>query len=190
MAGQPMAGSQKKLTIVGVIVSIIVLVVLAYKFDVRSVLRTLSRADLEWVALGALSYVSLFALRGLRWALILRPLGHVSAGSATEAFVVGAMANNVLPARLGDVSRALWLARQETVSRSSVFSSVLFERILDGTTVVALLGAVLWFEPPDAPWVGTVGKTMGLVFVSASLTVVFVAHAESMVLTLAQRLLR
>ncbi|MBK8013833.1 MAG: flippase-like domain-containing protein [Deltaproteobacteria bacterium] len=182
--------SHKKLTVLGLIVSISVLVVLAHEFDVRAVVQTLEGADRRWIAIGALSYVSLFVLRGLRWALILHPLAPVSVASATEGFIVGAMANNVLPARLGDVSRALWLARREAVSRSSVFSSVLFERILDGTTVVALLGAVLWLEPPEAPWVGAIGQSMAFVFISASLTVFLVAHAESKVLLIAQRMLR
>ena len=81
-----------------------------------------------------------FPLRTLRWrhlladdvtTLGLLPLWHATA--------IGFMANNLLPARAGEVARA-YAARHLTGLRfTAAFGSVAVERVLDGIVLVALL---------------------------------------------------
>src|SRR5450756_2156891 len=49
------------------------------------------------------------------------------------------MANNVLPARLGELVRAHLLGEKEQVSRSLSFATIMLERLLDGLTLLGFL---------------------------------------------------
>ncbi len=86
-----------------------------------------------------------FPLRTVRWRYILRlegstlpfvPLWHATA--------IGFMANNLLPARAGELARA-YSARQLTAVRfSTAIASIAVERVLDGIGIVALLTVGIW----------------------------------------------
>lgn len=86
-----------------------------------------------------------FPLRTIRWQSLLRfegvtlpfvPLWHATA--------IGFMANNLLPARAGEVARAYTAARVTPVRFATAFASIAVERVLDGLTLVALLVAGIW----------------------------------------------
>jgi uncharacterized protein (TIRG00374 family) len=70
------------------------------------------------------------------------------------------MANNVLPARVGEVARAYSFSRLEPVTASAAFGSLVVERFLDG--VVLLLFLVLAALSPGFPAAAALsGGTMG-----------------------------
>lgn len=87
-----------------------------------------------------------FPLRTIRWRQLLRlngaqlpllPLWHATA--------IGFMANNLLPARAGEVARAYAARRLTGVRFSAAVGSVAIERLLDGLVLVALLlGGMGW----------------------------------------------
>jgi uncharacterized protein (TIRG00374 family) len=163
----------------GVMVSVAVLGYLVAQFDVAGAIRALGMAEVAWALPAALVYLALFPLRGLRWSLLMGSVrapaaagaasapARVPVGVATEVFVVGAMANNVMPARLGDVARAFVLSRRAGVPATATLANVLLERILDGLVVVGFLSVVLVIAPPEAAWVTSVGVSMAAVFVAA-----------------------
>ena len=96
------------------------------------------------IAVTALTYL----LRTIRWQYLLRPIGARSFSIAFKATVIGFAATSVLPARAGEFLRPYLLARQERVSATAAFATVIFERILDLVTVVILLGTFVWFFDP------------------------------------------
>lgn len=98
-----------------------------------------------WVlpALGA--YLLSFAFRTLRWRIMLRSVKPMSYRALFSYIVVGYMANNTLPARLGELVRAYVTGKREGLSRSGVFASILLERVFDGLTVVMILVGLLLF---------------------------------------------
>ncbi len=55
--------------------------------------------------------------------------------------LVGYLANNVLPARLGELVRSHYLGDREGISRASTLGTVVVERVVD-TAVVVAIGAV------------------------------------------------
>lgn len=89
------------------------------------------------IAVGLLGYV----LRALRWQVLLHPVDpHTGFGNRFRALVIGFMANNVLPARVGEFARAWAFARLEPrVTVSAAFGSLVVERILDGLVLGTLL---------------------------------------------------
>ena len=84
----------------------------------------------------ALIYLFGFIIRGLRSKLLLPTLGW------RESFggvFIGYATNNVLPARLGEVVRAHVVGKSAGIKRTVAFSSILVERIFDGSAIVFLL---------------------------------------------------
>lgn len=99
-----------------------------------------------WPFLGAVVLATLmFPLRTVRWRYLLRfegvtlpyvPLWHATA--------IGFMANNLLPARAGELARAYTASKVTPVRFSTAFASIAVERVLDGLTLVAFLAVAIW----------------------------------------------
>lgn len=127
------------------------------------------RADLVLLALaGGLATVP-FPLRAMRWRLLLRP---VHPGSRFRprfaATCIGFMANNLLPARVGEFARAFALSRLEPIRVSASFGSLVVERMFDGILVVLLLlTSLAWPTFPEVSGrnFSTAALSMGVVFV-------------------------
>ncbi len=81
-----------------------------------------------------------FPLRTIRWRYLLRyegaplpfrPLWHATA--------IGFMANNLLPARAGELARAYAVRRLTGVRFTTALASIAVERVFDGLTIVTLM---------------------------------------------------
>ncbi len=104
-----------------------------------------------------------FFVRALRWKVLLQPLkAKTSLDARFGAVSIGFMANNLLPARLGEFARAYAFSRMETVTMSGAFGSLVVERFLDGLVLAAffLLPIALPGFPVEAP---LQGGTMGVI---------------------------
>lgn len=77
--------------------------------------------------------------RAVRWQVLLGPLRPLSAARLFPVVVVGYMANNVLPARLGELVRAYILGEREGVSKSAVLATIVVERTFDGLTMIIFM---------------------------------------------------
>ncbi len=100
-------------------------------------------ADLVGVAGGVALYGVAMVMRALRWRGILSFRAPVSAGMSLQALATGYAVNAALPARLGEVFRADYLARRTGLSRSGVLASIFIERLLDLLAVVGVLAVGL-----------------------------------------------
>jgi uncharacterized protein (TIRG00374 family) len=84
----------------------------------------------------------IFPLRAMRWAVILEPIAAVPRGPLWRCTAIGAMGNNLLPARAGEFARAYTLSREvPTVSFASALGSLALDRIVDVTAVALLFFA-------------------------------------------------
>lgn len=101
-----------------------------------------------WLLLPAFALTLLaFLVRALRWGILLRTIKPMPPGSLFAATMIGFMANNLLPARLGEFARAWSLGRQEGVSRSTVFATVVVERVIDVFCLLFLFAGALLVHP-------------------------------------------
>lgn len=102
-----------------------------------------------WLALALASMLALLALRLVRWWLLVRPLGSVSAARAVRLGAVGLMAIDLLPLRLGELARPVLLDRRAGVHFGAGVAAVLVERVLDvGALLLILLAAFATAELP------------------------------------------
>ena len=98
-----------------------------------------------WAFLG-LSYL----MRAARWQRLLRPVAPARLGTLFSAVLIGFMANNLLPARLGELVRAYAARRLVGVPVSAVLGSLVVERLLDALTFLLLIFVTLLFVDPAA----------------------------------------
>lgn len=87
-----------------------------------------------------------FPLRTVRWRYLLRRNGaEIPAVPLWHATAIGFMANNLLPARAGELARTYAAGRLTGVRFSAAVGSVAVERVLDGLVLVGLLAwGIVW----------------------------------------------
>jgi uncharacterized protein (TIRG00374 family) len=87
-----------------------------------------------------------YPIRAIRWKILLYPVDpDTRFWNRCRALFIGFMANNLLPARVGEFARAYSLGRLEPrVSASAAFGSLVVERVMDGLVLGGfLVGATL-----------------------------------------------
>ncbi|MGI8927030.1 MAG: lysylphosphatidylglycerol synthase transmembrane domain-containing protein [Tepidiformaceae bacterium] len=87
--------------------------------------------------------------RCLRWSVLMRPVAPIGPWRLLPYAIIGYVANNLLPARAGEVVRAYVLGDRERVSRMATFGTIAVERLFDGCVLVLMLliaGAIVGFE--------------------------------------------
>jgi uncharacterized protein (TIRG00374 family) len=117
--------------------------------DFDTIGDVLSEANYAYVAPSLVFYFLAVWFRSERWKFLLRPLIGAPQKSIYSVVVVGYMANNLIPVRIGEVVRAYYLSLREACSAPAAFGTVAVERATD---VLALL-----FFFAAAGLLGTVG---------------------------------
>jgi glycosyltransferase 2 family protein len=110
--------------------------------SISAVAGALRDANYLWTVPALAAYFVGVWFRTVRWRLLLGPLCRLSVARLFPIVVVGYMANNVLPARLGEFVRAYILGEREGVSKSAVLATIFIERTFDGLTMILFMLAV------------------------------------------------
>ncbi|MBI4540480.1 MAG: flippase-like domain-containing protein [Gemmatimonadetes bacterium] len=181
--------------VLGVLLSILLLWWALRDVDATRVLGELRRAD-PWYFVAAVAVTtSGFVVRAWRWKGLLAPLRAGSAFPSRFAAVnIGFMANNVLPARVGEFARAYALSRLEPVTVSGSLGSLVVERILDGLILITLL--LMALAAPTFPAGAEVAGIdlrhlmagMGSIFLGAGVLLFAVARWSAESVRVAERL--
>ncbi len=110
--------------------------------------RTLGRVKLEWVLASTVLSLASYALRALRWGVILEPLGKARRTELLGCTAAGFAASTILPARAGEVIRPLLLSARTGLAAAGTVASILTERLADLATVLVLfaLGVAFSFQ--------------------------------------------
>jgi uncharacterized protein (TIRG00374 family) len=88
-----------------------------------------------------------FWLRAVRWQYFIAAGRRISVMSLFSATMIGFMANNVLPLRLGEFVRPWALARRERLSKSTLLATVVVERAVDMLTLLGIFGMSMLVHP-------------------------------------------
>ena len=88
-----------------------------------------------------------FWVRSYRWRWLIQAQHKVPAHNLFSATMIGFMANNLLPFRLGEFVRPFVLSRREKLPKSTLFASIVVERVVDMITLLAIFGIALWVHP-------------------------------------------
>ena len=121
----------------GLGVSVCFLLLLAYNINLTEIATSLAEANYLYTAPAVGIYFVAVYFRAIRWRFLLLPLASLPVNRLYPVVVIGYMANNVMPARLGELVRSYYLARREKVSGSSALATIAIERVYDGVTLLA-----------------------------------------------------
>lgn len=159
----------------GLLVSLGLVVFVLYQTEPAKIWAALQRAQYIYVFPALALYFVGVGVRAARWHFLLRPIKTISARALFAPVVIGYMANDILPARMGELVRAYILGKQENVSKAATLVTIIVERILDGLTMLTFIVAgVLVLNVADAELNARL-RVVGALFIVAILAFVFLA---------------
>ncbi|MDQ3702403.1 MAG: flippase-like domain-containing protein [Chloroflexota bacterium] len=131
----------------GLAISVVCLWLAARGLELAEVGRALAGAHYLWLLPALALYFAGVWVRAVRWHLLLLPVAVLPAARLFPVVVIGYMANNVLPARLGEIARCYLLRQRDGVPQSAALATVLLERVMDGITMLVFMAGALLFLP-------------------------------------------
>lgn len=134
---------------VSLVISVVLIVLFLRATHPRELADAFGEADYIWLIPGtAVLFVAITA-RCVRWSVLMRPVAPMGPFRLMPYAIIGYMANNLLPARAGEVVRAYVLGDRERVTKMGTFGTIAVERLFDGCTLVLMLliaGSLVGFE--------------------------------------------
>ena len=156
----------------------LVLVVLALRqVDFASLGRAVAGANFLYVGAAVIMYFVDVGFRSWRWRVLLCTARPIPTVRLFPILTIGYMANSLLPARIGEISRAYLVGRRDDVSVSTVLASVALERVIDAVTVLILLLLSLP-SLPASPWLESLVRMAGATLSVALLACLLLAIAN------------
>ena len=127
-----------------------------YNVDFGEVLKIVSKASVFWMIVFILASMLGHYVRTVRWKVILHSVKpDVKIKHLFGALMVGYGVNCVTP-KLGEVTRAILIGKWENLSRSSMFGTVIVERVIDilALGLAVLVSAFVWSSSlyESFPW--------------------------------------
>jgi glycosyltransferase 2 family protein len=103
----------------------------------------LKQADYKYVLISMLMGYAAFISRGMRWNLLLEPLGkRANTWNAINAVSIGYFANAAVP-RAGEVMRCTSLRSTDEIPLERLFGTVVLERVIDGFMLLSLIALTI-----------------------------------------------
>ena len=134
---------------IGIGVSVVLLALFLFTVDIGRMLDALGGANYWYIVPAVIMYFVSVYFRSMRWGVMLRHLKPVGTNRLFPVVVVGYMANNLLPMRLGELVRSYYLSEREGVSATSALVTVFVERIFDALALLFFIALIAPFVPID-----------------------------------------
>jgi hypothetical protein len=125
----------------GLMVSLVLLGYVFYQTDSAKIVQALGRAQYGYLIPALAFYFIGVWVRAVRWHFLLRSIKPIPSGALFRPVVIGYMANDILPARMGELVRAYILGQQQNVSKAATLVTILIERVFDGLTMLTFIVA-------------------------------------------------
>ena len=129
--------------LLGVAISAVAIYLVVRQVDLAASGDVLRAATPGFVAATIACIVADITLRARRWRRLLAPVARLPLPTVAASLLVGYLANNVLPARLGELVRSHHLGDRTDVSRASVLGTVVVERVVDTGVLVTIASAAI-----------------------------------------------
>jgi len=137
--------------IIGFAISTACIVFALYRIDLEQLINSLREANTLDVSVAVLFILLTQVIRSLRWKVLLRSIKVTRMINLLSATSIGAMADMILPARIGDLLRAGLIGRKEKVSKVSSLATIVIERVFDVLTILLILLLVVLFYRLPVP---------------------------------------
>ena len=173
--------------IIGLIIGLIFIVLILKNIDIHKSIEAVKHLNFFYVALMVPVYYSSFFFRALRWRTILlriRNSKRIQAAGETNlihsenkeikltSFLNSILRswtiNYVVPVRGGEIYRAHYFGKKESISRITILASIVLERLLDGFVLFLILLFLVSFVYSSKKFFG-VAVAAGIIFTAVFL---------------------
>jgi len=124
---------------IGLGVSLVLIALFLHGTNFKEIGDAFAHADYLLAFLSLPVYFLAAWFRTLRWRYLLRPMKSVSMARLYPVVIIGFMANNLIPARVGELVRAYILREREGVNMSAGLGTIVVDRVFDGLTLLLFL---------------------------------------------------
>ena len=174
---------------IGIVGTALFLGLFFWRTDLEDMVDKLAEANYWWFAPAiAVWFISAW-FRSLRWRYLLHPIANLSTQTLYPVVVIGYMANNLLPARAGELVRAYIMGERHRLSIMATLGTIAVERLVDGLVLVVFLIAVGAFVGLSQE-LGILAAAMSATFVVVLVLFLFVASSQERAERWLARLLR
>ncbi|OGQ48946.1 MAG: hypothetical protein A3I09_03295 [Deltaproteobacteria bacterium RIFCSPLOWO2_02_FULL_47_10] len=124
--------------LLGIVIGVVALYLSVKNMDKVALASAWASANLVWFIPVILCNFIVLAIKAVRWRVMTPPAKDIGSFAFFRALVIGYMANNVLPARIGEVVRIHMLGKDALISRVTTTASVISDRIIEGVGLLVL----------------------------------------------------
>jgi len=132
---------------IGAAISVVFLVLFLVTVDLGRMVDTLADAEYVYLAPAVALYLASLLFRTIRWQVLMRHMRPVKVRRLYPVVIVGYMANNLLPMRLGEVVRSYHVGEREGVSKTAALATIFVERVFDALTLLFFIAVIAVFVP-------------------------------------------
>ncbi len=129
----------------GFAISLVFLALFFVRTDFGEIRDAFEHANYAIALASLVVYFAGIWVRTVRWQYLLRPVAKVSTPRLFPVVIIGLMANNLVPARMGELVRAYILGEREQVSKAASLGTIAVDRVFDGLTLIPMLVIIAAF---------------------------------------------
>lgn len=169
----------------GFSVSVASLYIVFRKFPFEQLRHDVQTLAWIWVVAAVLAELTSHVVDAWRWMVILSPAEKPTLIQCVQSTFIGLFANDVLPAKAGEVIRAFLLTRWAAVPLSLSLTSAFLERVFDGVAMVIVFFLVSRDVGNLPAWLregmGTLALTLFIIMTLFLLVLFYRSHAHRVV---------
>jgi len=169
-----LAGNPKVIT--GVFISLAGIYWAFKDFHFFDFKRSIQQIDLVYLILATIFLWGSVWVRGLRWKWLFKESAPPSVSSLYRAELIGYFGNNVLPLRLGEILRTYIIGKENNLSKSFVFGTVVLERLMDMLALTFFGIILLFLYPFEEEWISDYLLKGGAVILIIILTLIILSR--------------
>ena len=124
---------------IGIAISLLFLALFLYRTDFGEIRDAFADANYAIAFASLPVYFLGIWVRTIRWQYLLRPIARISTPRLYPVVIIGLTANNLIPARAGELVRAYILGERERVSKAAALGTIAVDRLFDGLTLIPML---------------------------------------------------
>lgn len=132
-------------------ISLLLLGILIASVDRRALLDVLANVNAIWFSAALLFFIPQILAIAHRWALIAHPIAPIGTREAGRQVLASNCLNLVLPSKLGDLAKGVFLYRHGHCALREGMHIVVFEKLLDLAALSAWMIAG-WMLAPRGDW--------------------------------------
>ena len=145
--------AQSPKAIIGIIISLAGVYWAFRDFNYIDFKRSIQQIDLVYLILATIFLWGSVWVRGLRWKWLFKESTSPSVSSLFRAELIGYFGNNVLPLRLGEILRTYIIGKENNLSKSFVFGTIVLERLMDMLALFIFALILLVLDPFKEGWI-------------------------------------